>query len=180
MRLVEEIKGIKLQIISVILLLITLTITQLADYFINNHNTTISQEGLALLNRHSVLSKYSQSANFFTLSLAFGVEGVNILNLDEIKSGEFYIDEKEKELILDLENNKIDTNTYIVESIKHKRSQARRNQDEYNEGVDSLNELFNNGTTIVNLETWELEEKPFGVVSAVGYLGKQEMAQGKV
>jgi hypothetical protein len=157
MRLVEEKKFMKLQLISLAVVFLSTFMIQIADYHIYKHNNLILQEMLKISNvlQVHIASRLQSEFAFFKYFIPWEkAENEDIIKKNAISSykDRTYLGPELEELVSKLEKGEISLKQYFVEFSNIQGLISHNRVDIYNERVPQLRDKVKRGTS---WSTWK-------------------------
>jgi hypothetical protein len=130
MRLIEEEFSVKLQMGTLLALVLFTMLIQVADYNISKYDNVTSNMILQLIQIHQVRSDYKLNSNFYAIYQGMGFKKI-IIDTEEQKL--ISNDKILVELASKLQSGKISDKQYITEFIAHNKALSNSLQKELND-----------------------------------------------
>ena len=142
MRLSEEKTLLYLKIVSLILLL-AITVYQIADYKISKHKSECIVRLLALIQKYNLLESDRSEANFFTLFQLFHSPHAEFLP-SSLRNPN--ASPEEMELLEKLESEKVTLPDFLKQIVPLKKKKVLKLLSQYNTGIAQLDKDIKEGT----------------------------------
>jgi hypothetical protein len=178
MRVIEEVKSLRLQFISIFFVFVSTVMIQYADFCIGEYQNSVSQEILEasnLLQIHTSekLDQFTMSYNQFLPLEQFSQENLEIHKNRIILYSESQLikDPNLADLITKLMNDSISLKRYFGESGKIHQEKARDCLNKYNAKVMQINIMLRDGSVWKSIKTYILFpiQVAFMCMLAIGY-----------
>jgi hypothetical protein len=146
MRLIEEQKNIRIQMILAISILFSTVFVQFADSQITKHHNKIITDLSTVIHAGIVAASYGRAASFYELHQRIPELNVEI-DSDYFSSPQSdHFDPEEKQMVAKLQNKEIDDKEFLKQSLNHKKKKYRDLLHKFNQDSLNLGEMMAKGT----------------------------------
>jgi preprotein translocase subunit SecE len=137
MRLIEEKNLMKMNIISMVFIVLTSVFIQIADHYIGERKDVAMMQVLLLLQKEQFKVNHDTKARFYTIYRALGIEAHNIMNEGEYNSSDDYdslnMDKERIDLRRQFKNGTISSQEYTSKLIDYHQKRSEKFRRDYNE-----------------------------------------------